>query len=123
LTKFAIIFTLLIYGSCANTSFSSSTVDRRISPDNVALLAVGEADLTICLDILGAPTHVEQSENGAEFILSYEWWRLGGWKVGVSVPISKAVNSSINFTSTNNTPSFVKLIFNGDWRLIKVMQG
>ena len=109
--------------SCANASLNSNSVGRRINSDVVQQLEVGESNLSDCLLVLGAPTLVGQSDDGTQFVLSYEWLRTAGWKVGVSVPLSDFINTSVNYANSDSSPNFVKLIFNNDWRLIKVLQG
>ena len=73
--------------------------------------------------MLGAPTLVEQSDGGTQFVLSYEWLRISEWGVGASVPIDIIGNVSVNYSNSDTSPAFVKLIFDKDWQLIEVMQG
>ena len=89
----------------------------------VEKLSVGKSNLEDCLKILGAPTLVEQSDGGNQFVLSYEWLRTSGWGVGVSVPISGIGKTSVNYSNSDASPTFVKLIFDKEWQLIEVMQG
>ena len=89
----------------------------------VAKLSVGESNLNDCLKMLGAPTFVEQSDGGDQFVLSYKWLRTSGWGAGMSVPISGIGNTSVNYSNSAATPAFVKLIFDKEWQLIEVMQG
>tara|TARA_X000001036_G_scaffold437383_1_gene482587 strand:+ start:752 stop:1123 length:372 start_codon:yes stop_codon:yes gene_type:complete len=123
LAKFALFFMLLIGSSCANASLNSNVLDRQIGSIAVAKLAVGKSNLGDCLEILGAPTRVEQSDGGNQFVLSYEWLRNSGWRAGVSVPISGLRNTSVNYSNSDASPAFVKLIFDKEWQLIEVMQG
>ena len=89
----------------------------------VAKLSVGKSNLDDCLKMLGAPTLVEQSDGGNQLVLSYEWLRTSDWGVGVSVPVNRIVNTSVNYSNSDASPAFVKLIFDKDWQLIEVMQG
>lgn len=114
---------LLVGSSCANASLNSNVLDRQIDSTAVAKLSVGKSDLGDCLEILGAPTRVEQSDGGDQFVLSYEWLRNSGWRAGVSVPISGLRNASVNYSNSDASPAFVKLIFDKEWQLIEVMQG
>jgi len=123
LTKLAFFFLLLIGSSCANASLNSNAIDRQIDSTALAKLSVGKSNLDDCLKMLGAPTLVEQSDGGNQFVLSYEWLRTSGWGAGVSVPIDTIGNVSVNYSNSDTSPAFVKLIFDKDWQLIEVMQG
>jgi hypothetical protein len=123
LTKLAFFFLLLIGSSCANASLNSNTIGRQIDSKTVAKLSVGKSNLDDCLKILGAPTLVEQSDGGNQLVLSYEWLKTSGWGVGASVIIDTIGNVSANYSNSDTTPAFVKLIFDEDWQLIEVMQG
>ena len=114
---------LLVGSSCASASLNSNVLDRQIDSTAVAKLSVGKSNLDDCLEILGAPTRVEQSDGGDQFVLSYEWLRTSGWGAGVSVPIDTIGNVSVNYSNSDTSPAFVKLIFDKDWQLIEVMQG
>ena len=89
----------------------------------VAKLSIGESDLDDCIKMLGAPTLVEQSDSGNHVVVSYEWLRTSGWRIGVSGQISRIGNTSVNYQNSDTSPSFVKLIFDKEWQLIEVMQG
>ena len=123
MTKFAFFFLLLACSSCANASLNSNAIDRQIDSTALAKLSVGKSNLDDCLKMLGAPTLVEQSDGGNQFVLSYEWLRTSGWGAGVSVPIDTIGNVSVNYSNSDTSPAFVKLIFDKDWQLIEVMQG
>ena len=123
MTRLAVFFLLLAGSSCANASLNSNAIDRQIGSMAVAKLSVGKSNLDDCLKILGAPTLVEQSDGGTQFVLSYEWLRISEWGVGASVPIDIIGNVSVNYSNSDTSPAFVKLIFDKDWQLIEVMQG
>jgi len=123
LTRLAVFFLLLAGSSCANASLNSNAIDRQIGSMAVAKLSVGKSNLDDCLKILGAPTLVEQSDGGNQLVLSYEWLKTSGWGVGASVIIDTIGNVSANYSNSDTTPAFVKLIFDEDWQLIEVMQG
>jgi len=123
LTKLAFFFLLLAGSSCANASLNSNIIDRQVDFMAVAKLSAGESDLDDCLKMLGAPTLVEQSDGGNQFVLSYEWLKTSGLGVGVSVPISRIGKASVNYSNSDTAPTFVKLIFDKEWQLIEVMQG
>jgi hypothetical protein len=123
LTKLAFFFLLLVGSSCANASLNSNIIDRQVDFMAVAKLSAGESNLGDCLKMLGAPTLVEQSDGGNQFVLSYEWLKTSGWGVGVSVPISRIGKASVNYSNSDTAPTFVKLIFDKEWQLIEVMQG
>ena len=123
MTKLAFFFLLLIGSSCANASLNSNTIGRRIDIEDAAKLSVGTSNLDDCLKILGAPTLVEQSDGGNQLVLSYEWLRTSGWGIGASVPIHTIGNVSVNYSNSDASPTFVKLIFDKEWQLIEVMQG
>ena len=123
MTRFAFFFLLLACCSCANASLNSNTIGHRIDLEDVAKLAVGKSNLDDCLKMLGAPTLVEQSDSGNQLVLSYEWLRTSGWGVGASVTIDTIGNVSANYSNSDTTPTFVKLIFDKEWQLIEVMQG
>ena len=123
MTKLAFFFLLLIGSSCANASLNSNTIGRQIDSKTVAKLSVGKSNLDDCLKMLGAPTLVEQSDSGNQLVLSYEWLKTSGWGAGVSVPIDTIGNVSVNYSNSDTSPAFVKLIFDKDWQLIEVMQG
>ena len=123
MTKLAFFFLLLIGSSCANASLNSNTIGRQIDSKTVAKLSVGKSNLDDCLKILGAPTLVEQSDSGNQLVLSYEWLKTSGWGVGASVTLDIIGNVSANYSNSDATPTFVKLIFDEDWQLIEAMQG
>jgi hypothetical protein len=122
-TRLAFFFLLLASSSCANASLNSNAIDRQIDSMAVEKLAVGKSNLGDCIKMLGAPTIVEQSDGGNQFVLSYEWLRTSGWGVGASVPIDTIGNVSVNYSNSDTSPAFVKLIFDKEWQLIEVMQG
>ena len=123
MTKLAFFFLLLACSSCANASLNSNTIGRRIGLEDVAKLSVGKSNLDDCLKILGAPTLVEQSDGGNQLVLSYEWLKTSGWGVGASVTLDIIGNVSANYSNSDATPTFVKLIFDEEWQLIEAMQG
>lgn len=121
--KRAIFFLLLLCGSCANASLNSSIDGRAVPLSGLQALHSGESNLTQCLQLLGAPAKVKASENGKQFILSYEWQKLSGWEAGLALPLGGNVDASLNFTTSDTSPEFVKLIFDERWLLIEIMQG
>ncbi|MDP6963445.1 MAG: hypothetical protein QGF46_04690, partial [Planctomycetota bacterium] len=90
--KIAPFFLAISTLGCASISFNSNAENREVSRDELTLLVPQQHTLDECIALLGAPSQVQQSDDGAQYILSYNWQHTSGWQAGVSFPLAKAVN-------------------------------
>ena len=88
---------LLPAAGCAAVDWRSARVDRPPDLDSAQRLEVGTSTLTECLELLGAPTEVLEAETDEGWVLTWAWARSRGWGASVSLPLSDAVNASLNW--------------------------
>lgn len=114
---------LLAAPACVTVTYQDQQVDRPPPERATALLAVGESDLRQCLELLGAPTQVRHDELGDEMELRWEWSRVQGWGLGVTLPIGQDWSPSVNYGRRGESPDYLRLFFNRDGRLTRLSRG
>jgi len=83
-------------------------------------LEPGEADLTSCLDALGAPLVVR--EHGAGAMLAWGWSRESLWGLTLSVPID-ATRASFTYQRATAGLEGLVLLFDEAWTLTSIREG
>ena len=95
---------------CVSASWRSVRIDLPPDPAAVAALQPG-VPLAACLDALGAPTEVLEEEDGDGWILVWTWTRGRGWGASASVPLTDAVNASLNWSDREDFAHRLQLRF------------
>jgi len=108
---------------------SCVTVDldrfRRYEPvEDVAWanLVPGEADLSDCLEALGAPLRVWEPRPGA-LALAWVWVDRADWGLSVAVPTGEAVDASFSYRDVSASDEGLLLVFDETWRLESIERG
>lgn len=114
---------LLAMPACVTVTYQDQQVDRPPPERATALLAVGESDLGQCLELLGAPTQVRHDELGDEMELRWEWSRVTGWGLGVTLPVGQDWSPSVNYGRRGESPDYLRLFFDRDGRLTRLSRG
>jgi hypothetical protein len=87
----------LLLAGCVSGQYSRVIVNEPVDEETVAALEPG-TDLQVCLDRLGAPIRVWESEAG-QFAMAYGWIRERGWGVRASYSFySYAPGASITYS-------------------------
>jgi hypothetical protein len=112
----------LLVAGCVTYTY---TRDMRFAPiDDAALdcLRPGEADITECLEKLGAPLYVwEYSQEGVA--LAYGFDKDRAWSLTVSVPVARGFSASGSYTDQVRKLRGAVLLFDPAWRLQIVRRG
>lgn len=119
----AVLLLALTSFSCAGLSFQNQRQELEPPARVVQAMRPGEVDLAFCLAELGAPTMVERSEDGGQHVLTWAWQEQGGWGFFLSAPVGDSASASFNWADEQHQPHFLRLFFDGNWKLIDVAQG
>ena len=115
-------FGLLLAG-CVSGEYSRVIVNEPVDEETVTGLEPG-TDLQVCLDRLGAPIRVWESEAG-QFAMAYGWIRERGWGVRASYSFAPYPGASASFTYDDQLKRMqgAVLWFDHDMTLIKARVG
>ena len=100
---------------CVSVDWTRAHRDDRIAWREVRALEPGVADLTRCLERLGAPLLVFEEPGGAA--LAWGWLEAEARGISVSVPISESVSASLDLRELDEQLEGIVLFFDGDWVL------
>ncbi len=111
----------LTAGSCASGSMTQVRWQQPPEAFAVEQLQPG-MDLQKCLDLLGAPSNVDQDDDavGRRF-LTWEWLQESGWNLSLSVPLSDSASASYQYGRNNNQIRHLQLIFDPTWQLLEII--
>ena len=107
--------------ACVTVNVTRFADEREPEEDVLLPLVPGEADLTQCLEVLGAPVVVEELDDGA--VLGWGWRRFQNMSVNVSVPISSDASASVQYGRGGDGIEGIVLFFDSDWGLVEVKRG
>lgn len=113
------LLTALLLPACAGVNFVHIRAGTAPDVRGSRNLKPGEATLTDCLVLLGAPVAVELDERGDGRVLTWEWEDVHGWGFFVSVPLSDLVAASLDYDRMGRDPDRLRLIFDENWVLIE----
>ena len=111
----------LLLAGCVSGNYTRVLVNEPIDETRLASLEPG-ADLQLCLDALGAPLRVWETETG-RFALAYGWIRQRGWSVRVSYPLASYFSASISYQDQLRKMAGAVLWFDRDLKLIEAKTG
>lgn len=109
---------LPLLAGCVSGGYARSILYQPPGPTD--RLRPGEANLTECLDALGAPLHVREHGDGA--VLVWGWAREAGWGARVSVPV-EGRSASFSYESRSEGMEGLALFFDADWTLTAIRTG
>ena len=119
--KLALLCCALTLTSCVTFGLRRTSVDAPIEDATLAALEPGAADLTACLDHLGAP-HLVWELHGDGLALAYAWYDGFGW--GFTVSGGRwAPGTRFSFDTDSVDRNGVVLTFSGDLVLQDVRRG
>ena len=108
-------------GGCVRAEYTRTTVNVPLDPDAVLALQPG-ASLQKCLDGLGAPVRVWETESRG-FAMAYGWLRDRGWAASVSYTFARFVQVSFSYDDQLTKLEGAVLWFDRDWKLVKAKTG
>ena len=114
----AALVLLGLTGSCVSGGYTVRT--RYQEPPAHFGLRPGEADLTACLAVLGAPLVVREHNGGA--VLAWGWSRHASWELSFTVPIDSESGSFRYRRGVDGLTGLV-LIFDAGWTLRSIREG
>lgn len=97
-------------------------IDEPVAQENFERLEVGQDDLTSCLEILGAPTLIEDFEGEDQFALLWTWLNTESWGFSVSAGRYSPFGS-LSYTGATKHLRAVRLLFDVELELIAKQQG
>jgi len=109
-------------GSCASINFANARIDTAPASQAVEAAVPGSSDLTSCLERLGAPTSVSKSDDGQQFVLTWNWLEQSDWGFSVSIPVGDQ-SGSFNWKDSESDTQFVRLFFDQNWQLVDKAEG
>ena len=113
---------LLVQTGCLSVQWTQVNIDEPVKQENFALIKVGRDDLGRCLEILGAPTLIEDFEGDNQFALLWTWLNRAGWGFSLSAGRFSPVGS-ISYASAAENLRAVRLLFDSDLSLLAKQQG
>jgi hypothetical protein len=112
----------LLLAGCVSGQYSRVIVNEPMDGEVITGLEPG-TDLQVCLDRLGAPLRVWESEAG-QFAMAYGWIRERGWGVRASYSFYPyAPGASINYSDDLKRMQGAVLWFDHEMSLIKARVG
>ena len=120
----ALLVTLAcLAASCVQLRWDKVNRYTPVEPEAVRQLEPGTARLEDCLDRLGAPIVVLETENGDGAVLLYVWQRENNRGFGISVPVSDFGSADFDYDQLQTRGSGAMLFFDADWTLSEVREG
>ena len=119
---------LLLLLICLSTGCVQLRWDRvnRYTPIESAVLRSlepGKSRLEDCLERLGAPVVVLETENGNGAVLMYVWQTENNRGFGVSVPVADYGSADFDYDQLHTRGSGATLFFDAGWTLSEVREG
>lgn len=119
--KALVVLALLAMPGCVSFALSRSNFETPILEEDLAALVPGEADLTLCLDRLGAP-HLVWEYQGDGIAMAYAWFDGFGW--GFTLSGGRFVpGARFSFDNDAVDQNGVVLTFDNDLVLQRVRRG
>ncbi len=113
---------LFLLAGCVSGNYTRVSVNEPVEEAAVAALPPG-ADLQVCLDRLGAPIRVWETEAG-RYAMAYGWLRERGWGVQASYSLGAFLPSaSFSFDSQLKKMRGAVLWFDGEMKLVEAKSG
>jgi len=119
--SFALLVLVALTGGCVRAQYTRTTVNVPLDEDAVLALQPG-ASLQKCLDGLGAPVRVWETESRG-FAMAYGWLRDRGWAASVSYSFARFVQVSFSYDDQLSKLEGAVLWFDRDWKLVKAKTG
>ena len=118
-----LLLTSVCLPGCLSVNWSRGNRNEPISDESLAMLNPGEADLTLCLTTLGAPTVVWEYQ-GDGMALAYAWIDSDSWGLSASYSVSRyAPSAAFSFDSRDDQRMGVVLMFDADLTLNTLKRG
>ncbi|MEE8104057.1 MAG: hypothetical protein V3T86_00825 [Planctomycetota bacterium] len=111
----------LLFALSGCVTYQQTNVNEPLDDDLIAGLPAG-TDLQVCLDQLGAPIRVWQTEHG-KFAIAYGWIWTRGWGVSAAYPIAPFVNPSLRLADDVRKLRGGVLWFDEDMKLLEAKTG
>jgi len=118
LAQLALLAPLALAGC---VTYQQTNVNEPLDDELIAALTAG-TDLQVCLDQLGAPIRVWQTEHG-KFAMAYGWLWTRGWGVSASIQVIPFVSASLRFADDAKKLRGGVLWFDGDMKLLEAKTG
>ena len=113
---------LLVHTGCVTVQWNQVNIDEPVRQEDFAQIEVGRDDLGRCLEILGAPTLIENFDGDEQFALLWAWLNRAGWGFSVSTGRFSSFGSFRYSSATENLKA-VRLLFDSDLSLLAKQQG
>ena len=121
MTRLLLAALLVTAGGCVRGQYTRVTINVPIEEGAVASLTPGTG-LQPCLDTLGAPIRIWETEDGG-FAMAYGWLSDRGWGVSASYSITTLVSVSLTYDDQFKKLEGAVLWFDQDWQLLRARMG
>jgi len=111
----------LLLAGCVSGNYTRMLVNEPIDDARIAALSAG-SDLQVCLDALGAPARVWETDAG-RFAVAYGWIRQRGWSIRASYPLASFFSASISYEDRLRKMRGAVLWFDSDLKLVEAKTG
>jgi len=108
---------------CVQFNWSRVSRNTPIGVKVLAQLEPGTSELTECLQRMGAPLLVLETDDGQGAILLYVWHTENNRGFRVSLPVSEYASADFDYDLLHTKAKGAMLFFDGDWLLRSVREG